>query len=361
MSLLDIDALDSIALGAAVLGAGGGGDPYLGKLMAAQAITDHGPVHLLRVDELPADAWCVAVGGMGAPTVAVEKLAGGGELIAALRALEERLGRSFTHLTSMEVGGINSMLPVVAAATTGLPLVDCDGMGRAFPELQMCTPTMFGIAASPMAVADDKGNVVVVSAVDNAWTERLARSATIDMGAVSYIALYAQTGAQVKESMIPDTLALAKRIGDAIVGARSTRNAPAAFVAAAGGGGVLFDGKVADLRRTTVAGFARGTVWLEGSGNDAGVRVEVHFQNENLIALRDTTVLASVPDLIVIVETDSGQPITTEELRYGNRVTLLALPCDPRWRTEAGLQLVGPRYFGFDVDYTPIEQLAARR
>jgi DUF917 family protein len=84
----------------------------------------------------------------------------------------------------------------------------------------------------------------------------------------------------------------------------------------------------------------------------------VHFQNENLIALRGTTVLASSPDLIVILETDSGQPITTEDLRYGNRITLISLPCDPRWRTAAGLKLVGPRYFGFDVEYTPIEELA---
>jgi DUF917 family protein len=358
MKSLSLEALDSIALGAAVLGAGGGGDPYIGKLMAIQALSDHGPIHLMRVDEVPDDAWCVAVGSMGAPTVAIEKLAGGGELIAALRALEARLGRPFTHLASMEVGGMNSMLPIVAAAITGLPLVDCDGMGRAFPELQMCTPTIFGIAASPMVAADDKGNAVVVDAVDNAWTERLARSATIDMGAISYIALYPQTGAQLKESMIPNTLALAKRIGDAIVSARSSREAPAASVAAAGGGFVLFDGKVADLRRTTVAGFARGTVWLEGSGNDTDVKVEVHFQNENLIALRGTTVLASSPDLIVILETDSGQPITTEDLRYGNRITLISLPCDPRWRTAAGLRLVGPRYFGFDVEYTPIEELA---
>src|SRR5215471_15332183 len=70
----------------------------------------------------------------------------------------------------------------------------------------------------------------------------------------------------------------------------------------------------------------------------------LRFQNENLVAIRDGDMVASVPDLIVVVSSDMCEPITTEELRYGFRVTVLAAPCDARWRTPKGLELVDPRY-----------------
>jgi len=115
---------------------------------------------------------------------------------------------------------------------------------------------------------------------------------------------------------------------------------------------------VADVERRTVGGFARGEARVDGTGGAAGSTLRIRFQNEHLVALRDDEVLATVPDLIVVLDTETGEPITTEELRYGFRVTVVAAPCDERWRTEAGLELVGPRYFGYDVEYVPIEERA---
>ena len=66
----------------------------------------------------------------------------------------------------------------------GLPVVDGDGMGRAFPEVQMSTFFIYGIDPAPGAIADDKGNVVVFrTVVDMYWLERFARHVAIDMGA----------------------------------------------------------------------------------------------------------------------------------------------------------------------------------
>lgn len=61
--------LDDLAVGAAVLGTGGGGNPYLGALLVKQVIREHGPVELVTVDEVPDDALVGATAGMGAPTV----------------------------------------------------------------------------------------------------------------------------------------------------------------------------------------------------------------------------------------------------------------------------------------------------
>jgi hypothetical protein len=354
------DRLDALALGASFLGTGGGGDPYIGSLMARQALLAHGPVTVMDLTDVPDDAVCVMSAVMGAPTVLVEKLPGGNEQSTALRALEQRLERKITHIISAEVGGLNSMIPIVAAATAGLPLVDCDAMGRAFPEIQMSTPTIHGIKATPMAIADDKGNSVILDAIDNHWTERIARSVAVDMGAAAFIALFPQTGKQAKRSMIGGTLALAERIGEAILQARAEKSDPVQAAIAVTGGYRLFDGKIVDVERRTLEGFARGEVTIEGLGDRSGSRLLIDFQNENLIAIADGSVVGTVPDLIIVLESETGRPITTEELRYGHRVAVVGVPSAPQWRTDNGLELVGPRYFGYDVEFRPIESMQGR-
>ena len=203
--------LEDLAVGATVLGAGGGGDPYLGKLMARQAIDMHGPVKLVSVEGLTGDGLVLPVAMMGAPTVLVEKIPNGAELKRVVRAVESRLGEKAVALMSAEAGGINSTIPIVAAAELGLPLLDADGMGRAFPEIPMCSMSVRGISATPMALADEKGNLGLIETVDNTWTERLSRTATVEMGGSSIIALYPMTVEQAVSSVIPGTMSRASR------------------------------------------------------------------------------------------------------------------------------------------------------
>lgn len=93
-----------------------------------------------------------------------------------------------------------------------------------------------------------------------------------------------------------------------------------------------------------------------GSFRSAPASWTLGFQNEHLLATRDGETVATTPDLICVLNTDTGDPVTTEGLRYGLRVSVLAAPCDPRWTTPGGLALAGPRYFGYDVDYLPFRQ-----
>jgi uncharacterized protein len=349
--------LDDLARGAAILGTGGGGNPYIGTLLAKQAIREHGTVELVGVEEVPDDALVVPTAMMGAPTVMVEKLPRGDEIIRAFQALREYLGRPITHTVSIEAGGLNSTTPFQVAARLGLPLVDADGMGRAFPEIQMVTPTMYGVSATPMALADEKGNTVLLETIDNRWTERFARSITVDMGCTAMIALYSLSGRDVKQAMVPGTLGLAEELGRILREARAGHANPLHAILDRLRGYHIFGGKVADVERRTEAGFARGEARIAGLGADLDRVLTIRFQNEHLVALRDGEVLASVPDLITVLEAETAEPITTEELRYGLRVSVIAAPCDPRWRGEAGLALAGPRYFGYEIDYVPVEEL----
>lgn len=346
--------LEDIATGGAVLGTGGGGDPYVGKLMAQQAIRKYGPVSLVDVGDLPDDALIVPACMMGAPTVMTEKLPQGEELLNAFHQLEKLMGRKITAVLCAEAGGVNSTIPFVIAAATGLPLVDGDGMGRAFPELQMVTFTLHGVSATPMVMCDDKGNSIVLETVSNAWTERLARAATIEMGGSSLLTFYPMDGATAKKAVVRGTLSLCARIGATLREAKAAHGDPVAALVDLLDAEVLFHGRIQDIERRTEGGFARGKAVFAGVDEYKGRELRLDFQNEFLIAERDGLVLATTPDLISVIEADSGMPVTTDSLRYGQRLIAIAYPCDPKWTTPAGIDLVGPRYFKYDRDYQPI-------
>lgn len=350
---IHIDDVPAIARGAAVLGSGGGGDPHIGRLMAEQALEQHGPVTLVQPTDLPDDAIIFPVAMMGAPTVMVEKLPATAQFAAAIRTLAKFLDRSPTHVACAEAGGVNSTIPIIAAAELGLPLVDGDLMGRAFPELQMVLPTLSDIPGTPMSISDEKGNTGILATVDNAWSERLARAVTIEMGCSAIISSFVMDGTTLRKNMVPGTLSLCHALGEAITTARTSHLDPVDALTQTLGGRKLFSGKVIDVARRTVTGFARGAATIAPTGDEQDTLV-LEFQNEHLMATRHGTdgdqVEATTPDLIIVLDADTGEPIPTEALRYGQRVTVIGAPCDDRWHTTAGIKLVGPRYFGYPTD-----------
>ncbi|MEU7481809.1 DUF917 domain-containing protein [Lentzea sp. NPDC042327] len=353
MREIGVEELRYLARGAAILGAGGGGDPYIGRLVAEQALREHGPVLAVEPHEVPDDALVAGIGMIGAPTVMVEKLPSGTEAVTAFRTLQRELGRPITHVLPIEVGGMNSLAPFPVAAALGLPVLDADCMGRAFPMVQMVVCTLDGVPAKPLAVADEKGNSVVLDVLDNHWAERLARSAAVRMGCTAVLCSFPMSGAQARGTVIPRTLTRAARLGRLVEQARRDHADPCAAVADHLGGRVLFTGKVAGVLRENDPGFARGEALLEGSGAHDGSRFRLAFQNEHLVATLDDVVVASVPDLICVLEAD-GEPVPGERLRYGQRVVVVGAPCHPRWRTPEGLALVGPSAFGYPHGYEPL-------
>ena len=360
MKVLTAENIDYLAIGAAVLGAGGGGDPYLGKLMAKQALLEKGEIPLLDPDDIPDDELVIPSAMMGAPAVMLEKLPNGGEPEAAFRAVESSFGRKAYAVLPIEAGGINSCIPVYTAAKLGLPLVDADGMGRAFPEIQMVTYTIGGVSASPMVCCDEKGNKVLIEAINNNWVETLARTVTVAMGLSSMIGLYVMEAKQVKKWGVKGIMSLAMEIGKRIIASHDNKASPVDSILELTRGYRLFEGKVTDVQRDLTTGFVRGTARFEGIEDYKGKGFELHFQNENLVGLLDGEPCAMVPDLITILDRETGSPITTEHLKYGQRTVIIGMPCAEVWRSEKGLQLVGPRYFKYDYDYVPIEELVKR-
>lgn len=354
LSQVMLDDIEPIALGAGILGTGGGGNPYLGSLHLRQELRASGPARIIDPVDLPDDALIPMCGYIGAPTASIEKIEEGTELLKALRLLEKHIGRSMYAIGIAEIGGANSLAPLVAGIQAGLPIVDCDSMGRAFPELPMSTFLFEGGAAvTPLALVDAGGNAAVIpNTASSQWAERLARTLATSMGATAGLVGSVVTGAQVKQYGVLYTLSLAHHLGRRIVRARDEGDDVPAVIAATLQGKVLLRGKIVDLERRTVKGFARGTLTI--SGFDHQDELYIEFQNEFLIAYLNGEIMITVPDLISIVAEDTGEPISTEVLRYGMRVAVLGIPAAQALKTPAALKVVGPRAFGYPVDFQPL-------
>jgi uncharacterized protein len=354
--LLDHDALHAMARGCAVLGAGGGGDTYYTLLQALQAAEDFGPVPLVDVDELPDDGLIMSCGGVGAPLVGLEKIEAGDEGERLRNLLERQTGQTVIALMAGEIGGGNGLAPVTWAARMGLPVVDADGMGRAFPLVSQVTMELAGISPCPAVMTDERGNVVVFRAISGDWVERLERAAAAEFGGMGSAADFPMTAAQAREATVRGSVSQAIRIGEA---AASSPGSPVAAVIEAAGAFRLVGGKVLDVSRDVSGGFMRGSVVIEGLAEDAGRLIRLELQNEHLVALERGRLLASVPDLITVLDSETADAVSADRIRYGQRVVVIAFGCDPIWRTERGIAAAGPRAFGYDFDFVPVEELAA--
>lgn len=291
----------------------------------------------------------------------------------------------------------------MAAASLGLPVVDADTMGRAFPELQMCSVFWHGTPVGMAALADASGNVELSEGVVTPHDlEAVFRAHVVRMGCLAGISMMPLSGAQLRKAAVLGTLTTARRIGEAAARARATKTDVVAAVAAHCGGQVLFTGKIAAVERSVAAGFTRGHLILHraddgGAGAVGGVRLDL--QNEFVAAWQlapgdtgsDATsadagaveiqplvggaaaastaaaaadaadahrhpprkLLAIVPDLLTLLDAETGRPIQTEEVRYGVHVSLLALRAHDMISSELALKWVGPAAFGYKLDAPP--------
>ncbi|MBD0736046.1 DUF917 domain-containing protein [Streptomyces sp. CBMA29] len=341
----------ALAAGTAIFGTGGGGAVYTSQIVAEETLRANGPVPLVTVDDLGPDDLVILMSGIGAPTVGIEMLSSNRQVDLLVREAEAVAGRPITALMAAEIGGSNGVGPVGWASRLGLKLLDADGMGRAFPDAAMVAMNVAGVPCDFSVLSDVVGNVSVLKTVDLHWLERHARALTVASGSICLGVHYPLTAETAKGAVVEGTVSAAVRVGHALLSSPE----PVAAVAAELGGSILLTGKITDLDRRTVGGFSRGSVTIAGTGTDRGRLQRLEIQNENLVVLEDGEVLVSVPDNVTIIDAETGHAITTEMLRYGQRVSVLAWACDPIWRTPRGLELAGPRAFGYELTYTPFE------
>ena len=219
---------------------------------------------------------------IGAPTVSIEKIENGDEGERLREHLEGLTGRRVAALMPAEIGGSNGLLPISWAARMGLPVVDADGMGRAFPEIPQVTMHLAGISPSPAVMTDERGNLLVFRTISGHWMERLERAAAVEFGGAAGVdRVHADGRAGARRRPCGTRSRWRSRIGEALAARTATRSPRCR-----GDRRLPADQRqVVDVERRTTSGFVRGSVVIEGLGADAGRLLRLEIQNENLVAL----------------------------------------------------------------------------
>ena len=334
--------LEPIAIGAALLGSGGGGSPAYDMMAAQCQMERSGAVRLLSVEDLKPDDLVVPLAYMGSPLIGLEKLGNGQDLLALLSEVERFYGRLPTALMPGEIGGSNAFAPLLASALTGIPVLDADTIGRAFPELQMSTCNLCRVSPNPAFLSDHRGQTVVLRMETGEELERVARQVTVAMGSSAALAFYLMDGSQAKASVVPGSLTRAYNLGRALLAARQENADPiGALLEAAKGARMLGRGRIVDVRQEMVDGFLQGLAILSTTDGEW----TVVYQNEYLAAYCEGRRVACTPDILALVDEELGEAIFSETVAFGQRVALIVLPAPEIWTTPEGLRLVGPQAF----------------
>ncbi|MDK2799956.1 MAG: uncharacterized protein PWQ70_1575 [Clostridiales bacterium] len=359
-----------ILYGCTILGTGGGGKLEKGLALIDKAFNEGKKITLLDLHELPDDALvaCPYYCGSISPTTPEqeEKYKGLPKIdeepaLRAFKVLEEYTGKKFYGAITTELGGSNSAVAFYVAAMLGIYIVDGDPAGRSVPELQHSTFYINEISITPMAVVNEFGDAVIVKNVVNDFrAEAVVRAIAVvsknQVGVTDHLA----TGSELRNGVIPGAVTYALKIGRAYREAKEKNLDVAEEIASAGKGYVVFKGLVDDLKWEDRDGFTIGETIIKGERKFAGSSYKIWFKNENIISWKDGVVDITVPDLICLIADETMEPVTNPDFKPGLRVSVIGLPAPKEWRTERGLEIFGPKSFGFDVAYQPIENRYAK-
>lgn len=319
MRTLDVEDVPALTAGAAMLGSGGGGTPALAGPLLERAMREHGPLRLLAPSECDGDV--VLAGAVGSPTVMLERLPSGPEFGRAVDHLAER-GAPVGGVVTLEIGGVNGLFGALAALTSGRPLLDADGMGRAFPRLEQCL--LHGlVTAEPAVLALPGDGLVTIEGVDNRALPDVVRSLLPVLGGWAAVALYRAPASLVRERCAAGSVSRALSIGEALLRRERGELGDSATLEVMDAT-APFAGTVLDVRRESGTSPA-GVVTLQDEGDPLRT-IRVDFSHDYVSAVVDGVRWWSAPDVVCLVDARSWSPVPVTDVAAGQRLRLLCLP-----------------------------------
>ena len=353
-----------------------GCDPEQSIKKVKEALNQGKQFKLISTNNFPADWMVVAVqglGGGGAWEHVIERtqrqnLPTITEAEANSRVvdlLSEHMGKEVKALIRSEAAEATTTALLVAA-DKGIPTLDAGITGRAVPEVQQSIPWINGIASIPTAIITRWGDEIIIKhAVDEYRVEDIGRAIAVASGGSATITMTPMSGEQLQRGAITGNLSEAILFGKTVREARQAGKDPIAALLDASNGYKLFQGIVTKSDERGDRGFNWVDVEIEGINEYAGHTYKVFVKNENIVAWLDDEVDVISPDYIYNLNPETGESTTGGGGVGGYpldvEVVMVGVPAPEQWRNEKGIELIGPRHFGFDFEYTPIEKLQARR
>jgi uncharacterized protein len=357
--------------GCTVMGTGGGGGPSRGMKQLLTGLAEGLLPGWTDVQDVADDAWvaCPFLMGSIAPKTP-EALAEMSELgmtearypnaiMNAIQELETYTGKKIGAVVPIELGGGNTPESVVQAARLRIPCVDGDYTGRAIPEITQITPVLFDKPLDPITSVDEWGDISIIkTAINPALSERLGKYLAVAAHGLVCMAGILVTGAECKEILVKGTLTRCLALGQTIRAARERGSDVPSATAKAMDGWVVFKGVVSEKKWEDRAGYYWGTHTLTGIEEFAGQTFKVWFKNENHISWLNEKPFITSPDLICLVNRATGEPKTNDAVAEGDVMAVIGAKAPrPFIERPKGVELLGPKHFGFDLPFVPIERL----
>ena len=367
------DCMDFLT-GLKLMGTGGGGSPTSGMEMLSAALAEGLPLSWIDVADLPESAFSCTTFGSGSISEdtpeSLEEIDQLGEKLgmknkyghqapeAAVRELAQYTGTDIGAIVAVELGASNTPAPLLTAARMGIPLIDGDYSGRAVPEDMQTTYFLKGIKTYPAAIVDWWGNVIILKeAASTEMVERIGKMLGVASYGAVFFASMLLSAKDTRELVVPGTLTLSYELGKAVRLAREAGKDPIAEIVRTLDGWELFGGEVTGKEWGDKEGVMVGTTHIKGRGAYTGHTLDVWFLNENHVSWLDGKPFVFSPDLIILADPDTGEAYTNTEIKEGDRVSVVGCKVYPAFRSPKAIEFFGPRYWGFDLDYIPIEEV----
>lgn len=370
MKLSKENAYDMLT-GVGILGTGGGGDPVsFGKPLVDWDYQRDRVYEITDPDDIKDDAFIVCGGYMGSVNVfksigdMLESWETRYELYEAMKISEKITGKKVNHLVPFELGGTNTTVMLSLAARAGITTVDGDGLGRSAPETQMISFVGYGIELCPMPVVSRNGSIVIVEKTTSpALADEIGRFAVVQDGGAGANNHYYQTGAQLKKSVIPQSISKSIELGEAVRDANQNHANPIDAFLDIMNGQLLTHGTIQEVKGEDRAGHWHVQVRIEPEGFKG--RFDVIVKNEYMMALYDGNPVVMFPDLICMHYPETGHGIMSSHLKEGMKVVVTAVPAHERLRyagaTEIGKKAFSPERYGHpELQYRPMEEIIGR-
>ncbi|PLR76716.1 DUF917 domain-containing protein [Bacillus sp. V3-13] len=343
-----------LAIGAKILSCGGGGDTKTVQHLLMSIMSDQDEIIVKTISDL-VDEWVVAVGIMGSTILFDEHIPSGREGVQVLELYESTHKTKVGALIPIEIGGVNALTPLVTAVLKNFPVVDGDGMGRAFPELSMTTFHLSGIPVAPLVLQTHDEHMFIQDLDTIQSTTELAKDFMVRNEGFAHLLCFAANARKIKTSMIPGSLKLIHRLGVAVKKdtSKSQKIEEISDVfenSIYGRPNPVISGVVSEVNRWFEKGSLVGKLTVEGRSSFANKRIEIEFKNE-FISIKEEQYVSTTPDLILVLNDDNLLPYSVSEIQAGHSVIVFAVQAPNILRTKEMLELVGPENFDLAVSY----------
>ena len=350
-------------------------DPDPSISLIKEAIKSGKKFKMISVDDFPDDGIVVAVqgiGGGGPWEYVIERTNSQGldvlseskrnNLVVDL--LSEFLGKEVTAIIRSEAAEATATALLVAAERN-IPILDAGITGRAVPEVQQSIPWISGIASIPTAIVTPWGDEIIIKhAIDEYRVEDISRAIAVASAGDAVITMTPMNGKQIKYAALKNNLSDAIKFGRVTREAVETNSDPIDALLNASSGYKLFQGLVKKSDEKGDRGFNWIDVEISGTDDFSGKTYKVFVKNENIIGWLDGEIDAMSPDYIYNLDPTTGRSIMSNagigSYPIGQEVVLIGLPSADQWRSDMGIELMGPKHFGFDFDFIPIEKLQSK-